>query len=87
MEMLVVSGILQVEKRLTCMSPDVFAIVNENASITVFDDKIEKTFEHLSGAAKFIENKSLNGWLYWYVDIGDERLPLDILRDKYLQET
>ena len=56
--------------------------LNQNGTITVVSNGIEKTYEYPSGAARWIEKLSLNGWTYWGVKKGKEIVPLSELREK-----
>ncbi|SFT74894.1 hypothetical protein SAMN05216474_2138 [Lishizhenia tianjinensis] len=56
--------------------------LNENGTITVVSDGVEKTYEYPSGAARWIEKLSLNGWTYWGIKKGQEIVSLNELREK-----
>lgn len=85
LKMLLDSGILSAGLALVCDNPNVSGILNGDGSITIWLDGKEKKFDFLSGAARFIEKRSLNGWLYWEVIIEGERRNLGDFRDQYLQ--
>lgn len=85
LKMLLNSGILSKGLSLLCNNPDVSGTLNDDASITIQVGGKEKTFEFLSGAARFIEKRSLNGWIYWSVIVDGERRNLSDFRDQYLK--
>lgn len=82
--MLIDKGLLFADAELSCHRPTARATVNSDGSVTVFVKDTQKVFDYLSGAARFVEDKSLNGWLYWFVTVGGKKVPLDHLRDKFL---
>jgi len=85
LKMLLDSKILSPGLELTCANPDVNGELNADGSITVFYHSQRKKFDYLSGAARFIEKKSLNGWLYWDVVHDGTRKNLGAFRDQYLK--
>lgn len=85
LKMLVDSDILSAGTSLTCRNPEAIGKLNDDGSITVWYCSQKKKFDYLSGAARFIEKKSINGWLYWEVIVNGERQNLGDFRDLYLE--
>jgi hypothetical protein len=56
--------------------------LNQNGTISVVSNGIEKIAEDPSGAARWIEKISLNGWTYWGVKKGQKIVSLSELREK-----
>lgn len=83
--MLIDGGILPVGSELACKNPDVRGILNGDGSLKVFFNGKEKILSFPSGAARFIENRSINGWIYWQVVTKDGNINLSEFRDKYIQ--
>lgn len=82
--MLIESKILSPYTELLCPNPAVKGILNDDGSIKVFIKGEEKVFEYLSGAARHIEKRSINGWIYWQTMTKKGRVPLSVFRDKYV---
>jgi hypothetical protein len=85
LSMLIDSGIILPGAELVCPNPKVRGLLNPDGSIQVIIDGKEKTFQFLSGAARYIEKRSLNGWLYWSTMIDGERQNLGDFRDQFLK--
>ncbi|MGC3973225.1 MAG: hypothetical protein QM771_02405, partial [Nitrospira sp.] len=86
LKMLIDSNILLPGSKLICTNPNVYGILNPNGSIKLFRDGKIKEFEYLSGAARFVEKRSINGWLYWHVLIGNKSTSLSSFRDTYIDQ-
>lgn len=84
LKMLIDSGIILPGTELFCANPAVKGILVQNGSIKVYINGKEKVFEYLSGAARHIEKRSINGWVYWQTMTQDGRVALSIFRDKYI---
>jgi hypothetical protein len=75
LSMIIDAGILSPGiKVYSVMNKQITGILNSDGSITLkIKDEI-KNFPFPSGAARAIENRSLNGWIYWQVlDSGEYR--------------
>lgn len=84
LKMLIESKILSPGIELICAKPGIKALLNKDGSIKVFVDGNNKVFEYLSGAARYIEKKSVNGWIYWRTVTREGQVPLSEFRDKYI---
>ena len=83
--MLIENGILSPGQPLVCGNPDATGILNADGSIKVFyRQEEEKLFDFLSGAARYIEGRSINGWIYWQVPANEGTVPLSDFRDQYI---
>lgn len=58
-------------------------IINIDGSLTVDINGTPKIFPFLSGAARRIEGRSLNGWLYWKTIENGQLVTLKSIRDKF----
>ncbi|HEU4551714.1 MAG TPA: hypothetical protein VFS25_02730 [Chitinophaga sp.] len=85
LKMLLDSGILTAEQELVCENPNVRGMLNGDGTITVRLEDIERRFDFLSGAARFIEKRSINGWLYWGTLVNGIKHNLGDFRDQYLE--
>lgn len=86
LKMLVESELLSAGEELLCEHPNARGILNSDGSIKVILEGNEKAFQYPSGAARYVENKSLNGWKYWFIRINDEVHFLDSFREKFHSE-
>ncbi|WP_300601966.1 hypothetical protein [Niabella sp.] len=85
LKMILEKGILQANVKLTSMSnPEVEGVLNEDGSITVVANGKKKIFSFPSGAARYIERKSINGWIYWQIALKDVKYNLSHYRDLYI---
>ncbi len=82
--MLIESEILVPGIVLIRSNPDVRGILNSDGSINVFFKGKEKNFQFLSGAARYLEGKSLNGWRYWQTHTSEGLRALRDYRDQYI---
>ena len=57
-------------------------VVNSEGKIEIQKNGELRTFEYPSGAARWLEGRSINGWIYWGVDVEGELMSLKQLRDK-----
>lgn len=85
LSMLIDRGIILPGAELVCPNPKVSGTLNLDGSITVTIEGKEKNFQYLSGAARYIEKRSLNGWLYWSTVIDGKKRNLGDFRDQYLK--
>ena len=85
LKMLIESKILLPGLELVCPNPKVRGNLNSDGSITVNIEGKEKKFDYLSGAARHIEKRSINGWIYWHVIINGEERNIGSFRDEYLK--
>jgi hypothetical protein len=85
LKMLIDGGVLNTSQEIFCDNPAIKGILNADGSITVNIDGKDQTFNYLSGAARHIEKRSLNGWLYWHVKNGTEKYAIGSFRDEYLK--
>ncbi|MEJ5829053.1 hypothetical protein V7S65_20990 [Chitinophaga sp. CCNWYY40] len=85
LKMLLDTKILSQGQQIFCTKPDIHGILNEDGSITIIIEGKQKGFDFLSGAARHIEKRSLNGWTYWWVVVNGEKYSLDGFRDQYLK--
>src|ERR1700678_1492841 len=84
LKMLIESEILPPGLELVCNNPKVRGVLNSDGSIKVFFEGKEKVFQFLSGAARHIEGRSLNGWIYWQIPAKEGGRTLSDFRDKYI---
>jgi len=85
LKMIIESGILKTNLKVVSVNnSNVEGILNADGSITLYFDGLIKNFPYPSGAARYVEKKSINGWLYWYVVIDGDKYNLSFLRDKYI---
>lgn len=82
--MLIEENILSPGQPLVCDNPAATGILNMDGSIKVFYKEEEKVFDFPSGAARYIEGRSINGWIYWRVPINGGTVPLSDFRDQYI---
>ena len=59
--------------------------LNPNGSITLNIKGIIKDFPYPSGAARAIENRSLNGWIYWMIEENGIKYDLAYFRNKFIE--
>lgn len=83
LKMLVDCGMLSPGAELLSDNPDARAILNSDGSIKVIFEGNEKLFSYPSGAARYVEKKSLNGWAYWFLLCNGEKRYLSSFRDEY----
>lgn len=83
--MLVEAGFLKLGQELVCSNTKAKCSINTDGFVSLKYNGEDKIFEHLSGAARYIEKKSLNGWIYWQVEIDGRKIFLSELRDQYLK--
>lgn len=83
--MLIDAKILSPGSKLVCANQNVRGVLNSDGSITVKIDGTERVFEYLSGAARFIEKISINGWIYWSIEIDGKKHDLSSFRDQYVE--
>ena len=83
--MLVEAGFLRLGQELVCPNAKATCLINKDCFVSLKYNGEDKVFEHLSGAARYIEKKSLNGWMYWQVEIDGKKIFLSTLRDQYLK--
>ncbi|SDX36676.1 hypothetical protein SAMN05444410_11451 [Hydrobacter penzbergensis] len=84
LKMLIDVGLLHAGQEIFCENPSIKGVINLDGSITVNVDGKDCHFEYLSGAARHIEKRSLNGWLYWHTSIEGEKFCIGSFRDQYL---
>lgn len=69
LKMIIDSGIIKPNTKVYgSKNLDVIGIINEDGSITISIDNQKKTFPFPSGAARYIANLSVNGWLFWKIN-------------------
>lgn len=85
LRMLFDAGLLKVGQEVFSANPEASGVINKDGSLKVFYQGREKNFPFLSGAARYVENRSLNGWIYWFVEEGGQRKSLDSIREQYLK--
>lgn len=83
--MLFDAGHLKVGQEVFSANPEATGIINKDGTLKVFYQDREKNFPFLSGAARYIENRSLNGWIYWFIEVDGQRESLDSIRELYLK--
>ena len=86
LKMLIEGGILNAGQEIVCRNSKIKGCINSDGSITLDINGSKRDFEYLSGAARFIEKISLNGWLYWHVITNGKKQPIGIFRDEYLKK-
>jgi hypothetical protein len=64
---------------------NVEGIINDDGTISLSIYKSGKRFLSPSGAAKAIENSSINGWTYWGIRENNALVELSVFRSKYHQ--
>jgi hypothetical protein len=64
---------------------NVSGILNSDGGISLSIDMQEKVFHSPSGAARAIEKRSINGWIYWGAYESNEIKPLTFYRDRYIK--
>ena len=87
LKMLIDVGLLHEGQEIFCENPSVKGVINVDGSITVNIDGKDYHFDYLSGAARYIEKRSLNGWLYWYIALDGGRRSIGSFRDQYLNRS
>lgn len=83
-KMLLESRVLRPGTELFCPNSTVKGFINHDGSISVIIANQEMSFESLSGAAKYIEGRSINGWIYWLTNTDNGPVALSGFRDVYL---
>jgi hypothetical protein len=63
----------------------IVGVLNTDGSITIELHGKSLNFPYPSGAARAIEKRSLNGWLYWKIKEGENYRDLDYYRNKYME--
>jgi len=66
-------------------SRQVEGVLNEDGTISLNIDTRGKRFNSPSGAAKAVENSSINGWIYWGVKEQGNMVELSVFRQKLKQ--
>lgn len=85
LKMILEKGILQANLKLTSeFNPESEGVLNEDGSITIVTNGQKKTFSYPSGAARHIEQKSINGWIYWQTEVKGIKYNLNHYRDLYI---
>ncbi|MCB9044677.1 MAG: hypothetical protein H6550_00930 [Chitinophagales bacterium] len=83
------------EKGIICDGTKVFSnssniegTIQSNGDIQIEIKGVTRIFPFPSGAARAVEGKSLNGWIYWKIYDSDTQSykELDFYRKKYLQK-
>lgn len=86
LKMIIDGGILHAGIKLYTPSNDkVFGTLNLDGSITLEINNDLKKFYSPSGAARAIEKKNLNGWIYWRVRESNTYQDLRYFRNKYIE--
>lgn len=85
LKMLIDANLISPGQEVVCSRPDVKGTIKEDGSLIVTFEGKERVFPFLSGAARYIEKRSLNGWIYWHITINSQIVKLDAFRDQYLQ--
>lgn len=86
LKMIIDKGILKPNSLIVSLAnSNVLGKLNEDGSLTITFQGQERSFPYPSGAARFVEKKSLNGWLYWCVAEKDCYKALSYYRKKYLE--
>ncbi|MCH5716683.1 DUF4357 domain-containing protein [Niabella hibiscisoli] len=83
-KMLLESKVLRSGTEIFCPNSTVKGFINHDGSVSVIIGNQEKNFESLSGAAKYIEGRSINGWIYWRTNTENGQVALSDFRDAYL---
>lgn len=88
LKMLIDAGILMPGIQVFVMKNDIISgVLNHDGSISININGHIKNFPFPSGAARAIENGSVNGWIYLGVKIDDTLKNLKYFRDKYIEMT
>lgn len=87
LKMLIDKSIIQPGIKIYSISDrSISAEVNTKGDIILNIKGSEREFISPSGAARAVENRSLNGWFYWLILIDKDFVPLNTLRDRYRKE-
>ncbi|MCD2424384.1 hypothetical protein LQ567_16510 [Niabella pedocola] len=85
LKMILEKGILQANLKLTSvLNPEIEGVLNEDGSITVTINGQKRTFLYPSGAARYVEQRSINGWIYWQIELEGMKYTLSYYRDLYI---
>ena len=84
LKMIIDSGLIQPEALLISkLKQDITGILNADGSISLNLKGQIKNFFSPSGAARAIEKRSINGWIYWIIKESGVPKELAIFREEY----
>lgn len=84
-KMLIDAGKLTVGQKIYPLNgKPVYGIILSDGKIEVELNSKKKNYISLSGAARAVEDLSINGWTYWYTDANGEKKPLTETRKEFL---
>lgn len=84
-KMLLDAGRLNVGQKIHPLNGKaVFGVILADGKIEVELNSRKKSYISLSGAARAVEDLSVNGWTYWYTDVDGQKKPLTETRTEYL---
>lgn len=86
LKMLIDANLINPGQELFCPNPNAKGVINKDGSLKLIYEGKEVDFPFLSGAARYVEKRSLNGWIYWYTTTNGESQRLDTFRDQYLKQ-
>ena len=87
LKMIIDAGILKPNSVVySSLNKHITGTLNADGSLSILINKEIKTFPFCSGAARAVEDRSLNGWIYWLIEDEDELKPLDYYRTKYKEK-
>jgi hypothetical protein len=84
LKMLLEVGLIQPGQEVSCGNQECSGSINSDGSLRIIFKGNEKNFPYLSGAARYVEKRSINGWLYWFVVENGQITTFDDLRQQYL---
>ena len=64
---------------------DIEGVLNEDGTIVLSIDSKSKSYGSPSGAAKAVEDRSINGWIYWGVKENGSLVELSAFRNRLKQ--
>ena len=84
--MIIEAGILSSGTKVYSISnKEIHGVLNKDGSITLKIKEQTRNFPYPSGAARAIENLSINGWKYWTILDSNEYKDLVYFRDVFIK--
>ena len=88
LKMIIDSGLIKPDTKVfASINHEIIGKINQDGSITLFIDNLQKTFLFPSGAARAIVKMSVNGWLFWQILESDQFKELSYFKKEYLKKS
>lgn len=87
LKMIIDAGVIKAGVKVySSLDKNIFGVLNSDGSISIKIKNKNRVFPFPSGAARAIENRSLNGWKYWTIQDSNEYKDLGFYRDIYIKK-